>query len=386
MGKALDVVKSGVTKKIGNVKIVKSGVVKQILKVYDVVGGITKLVWEKVAEIQGLLRKKEVTGLSLSSKRYDVAANTIGGYSLFVGGRESSGVVSIIDCYDVSFTQHEIPTSSTSLTSTCKTSATGDYILFSSTNSTSNTGIYAYDSSLSRAYSVLSSKLITGMATTTINNYALFGGGYGNYSGSTSTAQSSVYSYDSSLTKSSITSLSVARYDLAATTVGDYALFAGGSGSSVVDVYDSSFTRNTIESLRYNRYGLVATTVGNYALFGGGVVTLDTLYMEAYDDSLTKIEIENLAVAREKGISAITVRNYALFAGGVCNTTLVTFSAIVESYDDSLVKDFIEDLSVGREYSASTVIGNYVLFGGGYGKNASSASQWYDTIDVYEYY
>ena len=72
-----------------------------------------------------------------------------------------------------------------------------------------------------------------------------------------------------------ITPLSVGGSDLAATTVGDFALFGGGGElltlrSDVVDAYDSSLTRTTPTPLSAARYNLAATTVGDYALFGGG--------------------------------------------------------------------------------------------------------------------
>ena len=68
--------------------------------------------------------------------------------------------------------------------------------------------------------------------------------------------------------------LSVARSLLAATTVGNYALFGGGYNGttlfSTVDAYDTSLTRTTPTALSEARDTIVATTVGNYALFGGG--------------------------------------------------------------------------------------------------------------------
>ena len=108
------------------------------------------------------------------------------------------------------------------------------------------------------------------LAATAVGNYALFGGGYA--SGYLST----VDAYDTSLTRTTPTALSAARQQLAATTVGNYALFGGGSGSgspghlSTVDAYDTSLTRTTPTALRVAREFLAATTVGNYALFGGG--------------------------------------------------------------------------------------------------------------------
>ena len=74
-----------------------------------------------------------------------------------------------------------------------------------------------------------------------------------------------------------ITPLSQGRHWLAATTVGNYALFGGGSDSynyySNVDSYNSTLTKGTPSSLSGTRTELAATTVGNYALFGGGNVT-----------------------------------------------------------------------------------------------------------------
>lgn len=78
-----------------------------------------------------------------------------------------------------------------------------------------------------------------------------------------------LYKYGGTVNK-----LSEDRSELAATTVGNYALFGGGSGnsgiSSTVDAYNSSLSRTTATGLSVKRRDLTATTVGNYALFGGG--------------------------------------------------------------------------------------------------------------------
>jgi hypothetical protein len=76
--------------------------------------------------------------------------------------------------------------------------------------------------------------------------------------------------------------LSVARNSLAATTVDNYALFGGGQavpylGSiteslchNTTDAYDGDLVRTTPTALSVGRGSLAATTVGDYALFGGG--------------------------------------------------------------------------------------------------------------------
>ena len=86
----------------------------------------------------------------------------------------------------------------------------------------------------------------------------------------------------------SIEELSKAKDELAATTVGNYALFGGGflkgTPCATVDVYDSSLTRTTATDLSEGRRTLAATTVGNYALFGGGYMpTKDESYSAAVD-------------------------------------------------------------------------------------------------------
>ena len=91
-----------------------------------------------------------------------------------------------------------------------------------------------------------------------------------NKSGNTYTI---LYSKLLSLTRTTATPLSEARFDLTATSVGNYALFGGGYGDTItatVDAYDASLTRTTATPLSEARVYLTATTVGNYALFGGG--------------------------------------------------------------------------------------------------------------------
>jgi len=76
---------------------------------------------------------------------------------------------------------------------------------------------------------------------------------------------------DGTLTRSTPTALSSARYNLAATSIGDYALFGGGDpASAVVDAYNTSLTRSTPTALSSARRSLAATSIGDYALFGGG--------------------------------------------------------------------------------------------------------------------
>lgn len=165
------------------------------------------------------------------------------------------------------------------------------------------------------------------LAATTIGDYALFAGG-----GFKENSRAYVDAYNGSLTHSIATELSVGRRALAATTVGNYALFAGGrkqndTTSEVVDVYNMSLTRMTAANLSDPRYTLAATTIGDYALFGGGYVQSDIV--DVYDNSLTHTIATNLSLARYD-LAATTVGKYALFGGGY--TTQNSQVATVDAY------------------------------------------------------
>ena len=229
------------------------------------------------------------------------------------------------------------------------------------------------------------------LSATTVGNYALFGGGGndGNIYSST------VDAYNSSLTRTTATSLSKGRIDLAATTVGNYALFGGGCGygingytsySSTVDAYNSSLTRTTATDLDHNFCYLSSTTVGNYALFAISDPTYDSYEssVNAYNTSLTRIIATNLSKARGS-ISSTTVGNYALFAGGSFSYVNSNFNT-VDVYNSSLTRTTATSLSIARHSMNATTVGNYALFGGGYSNGPNSQDKLIDVIDVYNGY
>ena len=173
-----------------------------------------------------------------------------------------------------------------------------------------------------------------------------------------------------------ITNLNSGRNLLAAATIGNYALFAGGESpvSNVVDAYDASLTRTIPTTLNTSRGYLAGTTIGNYALFGGGEYSN---VVDAYDTSLTHTTPTALSEKR-KYLAATTISDYALFGGGCVNTN--TPSAIVDVYDTSLTKTVQTDLSKARYQLVATTIGDYALFGGGYTYSTESKS---NIVDAY---
>ena len=221
----------------------------------------------------------------------------------------------------------------------------------------------------------------SGMAATTVGDYALFGGGRETYYGTTI-----VDAYNPSLTKSNLTDLSAKTYQLAATTVGDYALFAGGtsmdtSDSNAVDAYDSSLTKSTATALSSARYDLAATTVGDYALFAGGTRAVTTV--DVYDSSLTKSTATALSQGRHS-LAATTVGDYALFAGGLISTGLVNACNKVDAYDSSLTRISVASLASIKCYPVATTVGDYALFAGGFRYFSDGSSTDYLDVDVYD--
>ncbi len=106
-----------------------------------------------------------------------------------------------------------------------------------------------------------------------MGDLAFFAGGM--VSVSTQTVSNRVDIYNAATNQWTIATLSVARSNMAATTLGDLAFFAGGrllSGkSNAVDVYNATAqTWSTSGPLSQARSDLAAVSVGQRALFAGG--------------------------------------------------------------------------------------------------------------------
>ena len=200
------------------------------------------------------------------------------------------------------------------------------------------------------------------LASTTVGDYALFAGGaYGNYD---ATYSSVVDAYNKSLTRSTPSVLSEVRMHLSATSVGNYAIFAGGyntQGWAKVNAYNTSLTRSTPTDLEAKLYFMGATRVGDYALFAGGAENGSTT-VYAYNTSLTQSKPTALSKGRYQ-IGATTVGNYAVFAGGRISSS--SYFNTVDAYNTSLTRSIPTALTYGRHEALATTVGNYALFGGG---------------------
>ena len=171
-----------------------------------------------------------------------------------------------------------------------------------------------------------------------------------------------------------IENLGVATPGLAATHVGDHALFGGGEKTSMVYAYGTNLTRIVPNDLSHSRSGLAATHVGDYAIFGGGAKS-NGKATEAYNKYLTKIEATQFTQLTGTGVGyyrsglvATHTGGRAIFAGGMYSTSVYNY---VDIYDHSLTK-ITSALGVGRWSLAATHVGDYALFGGGFTEDDTS--------------
>lgn len=184
-----------------------------------------------------------------------------------------------------------------------------------------------------------------------------------------------------------IAPLSSVKKSFAAASVGGNALFAGGSViypyslSATVDCYTPSLSRTTISPLSVARVSLGGSFNSNYGLFAGGGYESGNQgaasnLVEAYSGSLTKTVAATLSVARSNIIGCGTNQN-AFFAGGSYG---LNYYNTLECYNASLTKITPTSLSDKKHSFGGVSVGGYVVFAGGY--NSSSGAL--KSVDAYD--
>lgn len=220
---------------------------------------------------------------ALSEGRTAMAAASVGNYALFGGGQSGSNnqLSSVVDAYDALLTR-STPTPLVK-NEICKAAANSSYAVFCGTM------ISAYNTSLTRSIPSLpswvnSSIAISSITATRAGNYILF-----SYSSSKPTA-----AYDLFLTRTEVDGLVAAlpiSINMSGATLNDHALLLGamkrGSTSNydaVITVYDPYLVRTSItpSDVPTRLYG-AATTIGKYALFGGGSQVDKYGYLNGYE-------------------------------------------------------------------------------------------------------
>ena len=253
-------------------------------------------------------------GPMLSQKRFGLGATTVGSKAIFAGGGTVGGGVSnVVDIYDASLGAPTNPAAWSTAT-------------------------------LSQAREWL--------CAVTVGNKAIFAGG--RLSGGVP-ASNRVDIYDASSGTWSTASLSQVRYNLAATTLGNIGIFGGGndlSGSCFdrVDIYDASLGEPTdpaawaTDALSQARANLAATTVGDYAIFAGGQVGSN--YSDVVDiySSWLKVSIDikpggcpNPLNVKDKGVLSVAILGSEDFDVWTIDTASIRLEGIApvrSSYED----------------------------------------------------
>ncbi len=240
-----------------------------------------------------------------------------------------------------------------------------------------------------------------GLAAGTVGSLAIFAGG-ATYSDGTWSPSSDVDIYNTSTGTWSTATLSVARWFIAATTVGDLAIFAGGTVNNVasatpnttaaVDIYNANNGKWSTALLSQARSSIAATTVGDDAIFAGGqthqtdVVTMGNWLPPGVGGYAASgaVDIYNLdtnqwttaAVPQAAGeMSAVTSGDLAFFAGGdtESDAAVGNYTGIVNIFDVTTNQWSFAELSQPRYGMASASVGDLVMFAGGEYSTAGNA-------------
>ena len=226
-----------------------------------------------------------------------------------------------------------------------------------------------------------------GLGATAVGDLALFAGGYA--AGPVPSNRIDVLDTQS-MTWSTAT-LSVARGSLGATTVGTKSIFAGGGGSggvsNVVDIYDSALglpsnpAAWSTASLSVARSQIAAVTVGDLAIFAGGFILggVPQDAVDIYDDSTGLWSTASLSVPRILGFSgAAVIGTKAFFCGGHTSASGgPNMSDVIDIYDAQTGLWSTATLPADRGYMGVTALGNTLLCAGGQATGFASSADVY---------
>jgi hypothetical protein len=219
------------------------------------------------------------------------------------------------------------------------------------------------------------------LAGAAVGEIAVFAGGDPQYNAAPSSV---VDSYNARTGTWSTATLSQAREDAAAASIGTRAFFAGGfaspNPSAVVDIYDEARGSWSVAALSQARNFLAVTAVGGVALFAGGQLASGkpTSVVDIYDGANGEWTESALSQPRFSAAAA-TAGDLAIFAGG----------ELANGAESSVVDLF--DADTGR-WSATTLprggatalqaasIGTRVIFIGAPGAGNESTIDLFDTI------
>lgn len=255
-----------------------ANIARKVKKIYVGVAGVARLFFSSGGEFEYL-----GIGTALSHLHYSGAAVTFNNNAVFIGGQNGTG-------------------------------QSTDYLEY-------------YNSSLTKGSSVALNSYGQGCNGTKCGDILLIVGGYNGSSYSAQTRMCTA-SFTLSFTWNAV---EVARYQMAAASVGGYALYAGGSdtngSSKTVTAYTASVTASLITGLSANAYSdsnlRAGAATSNHAAFAMSG------YVDFYNSALTKTPVTANAASPYKMTRALDDKYIAV---------LTQTAGIVEIFDSSLTK------------------------------------------------
>ena len=180
--------------------------------------------------------------------------------------------------------------------------------------------------------------------------------------------------------------LTVPRKNLAATSVGTKALFAGGNDQnnnnfSTVDIYDYITGEWTTHTLSKGRQALRATSFGTKAFFAGGVGSGLLANVDVYDDSKTTNQWASFSLATARAHIGIAAAGGKVFFAGGQVSCGSCYTDNIEVYNID-TENFVASLTMrtARGYLTAAAVGSKVLFAGG----INSSSAFISEVDIYD--
>lgn len=218
------------------------------------------------------------------------------------------------------------------------------------------------------------------VAASSVGSKALFAGGQSSTSYGTPYQTDRVDVYDALTNQWSVSTLSIPRSRIAAATVSDLVFFAGGMtrgfGPShswaTVDIYTESTNQWTTAQLSQARHSIAAVSAGGKVLFAGG----SSLTPQDVLIDYSAVDIYDVATKQWSVTQLPRLKGSNLGATSVGNKVFFAGDGLLDIYDIATGQWTISTIPRVKEEVVAVSVGNKVLLAGG--------SPISDIVDIYD--
>lgn len=359
-----------------------------------------RLVWRS-----GLFKNSTTAAYvgTLGTGRNSLSAGSIGGCAIFAGGSTGSTDQSnAVDSFNSNLTRTALSSLSYARSHAIPIRLSS-YLIFAgnfhSKTHSNSMKVDAYNSRLTRT-TVTSLPESEGCGCLFDGN-AIFAA----FDSSNSSTSKGVVKYNTSLTRSKFGTLSIARKNASACSIGDYVLIAGGMKISgytagqeatykTVDAFNSSGTRISVSDMSSSRCYGIGLNDGAHAVFYLGIKYTAYSSGELRGSNVTTSDCYDSSLTRTSGYGAgrYCVGNYGTaITQGLPNYIIVgknkeygVFCSDTNSSSGNFIElDKLSNMSVRSKYFSMTgsasyggcamaIAGNYLIMAGGYHNSAYS--------------